>query len=93
MISFKVRVFGYIRDIIGSKEIILNAESQIKLSDALKILARKFSRLEKLLYSNGKLNQSIIILVNGISISGLHGLNTTIKDGDTISILPMVSGG
>jgi len=36
---------------------------------------------------------NILILVNGIEISALEGRNTIIKDGDIITLLPIIHGG
>jgi len=41
----------------------------------------------------GKLNKFLDIYVNGRNINLLNGLGTTLRDGDSITILRVVSGG
>jgi molybdopterin converting factor small subunit len=36
---------------------------------------------------------SLIVLLNGMSIYSLSGWKTTLRDGDEVSLLPMVAGG
>jgi len=37
--------------------------------------------------------RSLIVLLNGMSIYSLSGWKTTLRDGDEVSLLPMVAGG
>jgi molybdopterin converting factor small subunit len=38
-------------------------------------------------------SDNLLIVINGVESSMLGGLNATVKDGDVISIVPVVHGG
>ncbi|MEM1537842.1 MAG: MoaD family protein [Candidatus Nezhaarchaeales archaeon] len=66
------------------------------LLDLLKEIKRKDSKvLIKRLLDPSSCNPQpdILILINGFEISALNGLNTKLKDGDTVVFLPSVHGG
>ena len=60
----------------------------------LKELEARYDGIGKLLHPRGEeLSELIYLLVNGKNILGLEGLETVIRDGDTISLLPVTAGG
>jgi molybdopterin synthase sulfur carrier subunit len=57
-------------------------------------LSAKFEGIDKRLFKTpGELNRFINIYVNDEDIRFLDNLNTPIKDGDDVSIVPAVAGG
>ncbi len=44
-------------------------------------------------YENKELKDNIILMVNGRAIQHLEGLETPLKEGDTLSVFPTVAGG
>ena len=48
---------------------------------------------EKVLEPDGSLKLFVNVFVNDEDVAFLKGLETTLKDGDVVSILPAVSGG
>jgi sulfur-carrier protein len=48
---------------------------------------------ERLLDDNGELRRFVNIYLNGDDIRFLNQLNSTVKDGDDISIVPAIAGG
>jgi len=44
-------------------------------------------------YEDGKLRSDIVIMINGRNIYFLDGLNTKLKNGDEVLIMPIVVGG
>jgi molybdopterin synthase sulfur carrier subunit len=98
-IPLKVTVdyLGHIRGIIG-----VDATEDVQLqSDAsvfvlLNILAKKHGApfQEAVYESNASdLKPAVILTVNGFLLNQLKGLDTQLKDGDKIVIMPVVSGG
>ncbi|WP_400260149.1 MoaD family protein [Candidatus Methanomassiliicoccus intestinalis] len=64
------------------------------VQDFLTALVQEFGEdLQRLLYPGGTLSEFIFILINGKNIDGLAGLETPIKDGDVVSVLPVTAGG
>ena len=72
-------------------ELTLNART---VSDALKELVTEFPNLRRHLYSeNGRLRNFINIYLNEEDIRYKDGEKTSLKDGDTLMIVPAVAGG
>jgi len=67
------------------------------LADLLKKIASKYGEeAHNYLYLEGdnqKADPSIYYLINGIDSRMLSGLNTKLKDGDIVAIIPPIGGG
>ena len=94
----KVRFFTNLREIVNRREETLTFPSAEKVTVdlVLKKLAQKYGNpLMEYVY-DGKTRQPkgfLQFLVNGTSASTLNGLETELKDGDVLAILPPVGGG
>jgi molybdopterin synthase sulfur carrier subunit len=56
-------------------------------------LEANFSGISERLVDNGKLHRFVNIYVNDEDVRFSGGLDTTIADGDSVTILPAVAGG
>jgi adenylyltransferase/sulfurtransferase len=64
------------------------------VGDAVKVLADRFPDLKPHLYDNeDKLRSFINIFLGETNIRKLSGLETPIKDGDVIMLVPAIAGG
>ena len=65
------------------------------LHDSLNQLDRQFPGLKERIVdgASGELHRFVNIYVNGEDVRFLQGLQTAVKDGDEISIVPAVAGG
>ena len=64
------------------------------VGEALVALTTQFSELKKHLYSDdGRLRSFVNVYVNDEDIRYLEKDHTTVKEGDTISIVPSIAGG
>ena len=60
----------------------------------LRELEARYEGIGRLLHPRGEeLSELIYLLVNGKNILNLEGLDTPVRDGDTISLLPVTAGG
>ena len=66
-----------------------------ELKEALDILSSKYGeRFKDRLYDEkGKVRRFINLYVNGKDVRFLNQLNTQLKEGDNVSIIPAVGGG
>ena len=87
-----LRVFGGLATVIGRKEV--EAEGSL-LKEVLMFSNKDYGEefKKKIFDSEGNLQRHIRIYVNGKDIRFLKQLNTPLKDGDQILILPAVVGG
>jgi molybdopterin synthase sulfur carrier subunit len=64
------------------------------LAGALDTLNQQFPGIEERLFNDeGKLHRFVNIYVNGEDVRFLSGLETSLKEGDEVSIVPAVAGG
>jgi molybdopterin converting factor small subunit len=81
-----VKLLGGAKRIIG-KDLLELQKNHIRLHDIVEIL-QSMSPNNNIFDSN-----NLLIVVNGVESSILGGLDATVKDGDYISIVPVVHGG
>jgi molybdopterin converting factor small subunit len=83
----EVIVLGFFQEYTGKKNIKLEVDKPIKIRDIL-------NKISKELYEYiSRHPENSIILVNGVSINNLKGLDTIVNDEDRVSIMPVVGGG
>jgi molybdopterin converting factor small subunit len=80
-----VKLYGQARRLTGSAEVRLEIEGQTRLQELL----RRILKSEDLTPSRSLQ----AILINGRNCIFLGGLDAPVQDGDTIEILPLVTGG
>jgi MoaD family protein len=56
-------------------------------------LAQKYPGVAQRLFANGQVRQFINLYLNDEDIRYLENMNTPVKDGDELSIIPAVAGG
>lgn len=81
-----VKLLGGAKRFIGKDHLSIEKESA-KLKDIVEIL-RSMSSNKEIFNSN-----NMLIVVNGVESSMLGGLDAQVKDGDVVSIVPVVHGG
>ncbi len=93
--EIQTKFFAALREIVGTKMTIVEMDAGALIQDVLHNLIKRYGEIFKrqLFDDQGKLSTSYQVLVNGINIGTLEGLETPLNDGDTIAILPPVGGG
>lgn len=88
-----VRYFADIRTLAGTDEE-ERTSAPPTLNALLAVLAaEKNPAFEKRVFPEGKLSDTMIILVNGRNILHLNGVQTPLKPDDVVAVFPMVAGG
>ena len=92
-----VRYFGYIRSEAGGRHdenVFVGRDATVSaLLDAL--IERHGRSFKEAIYRQDGvfLRAEVLILVNGQTIGMLNDLDTKLKDGDLVQIMPTISGG
>jgi len=89
----KVKFFGAIRDVTKGQKTVEVSASNIKnlLDELTRIYGNQFR--ERVLDPNGAPKRFVNILVNSKDIRFLKNLETELKEGDEVILLPAVGGG
>ena len=95
--TFKVtaRFFTTLREITGKKEEPVEFPKTATITSLLKELSKKYGKeFDDYMFDElGDVRGHLQILVNGKSVATTGGLNTKLKEGDQVAILPPVGGG
>jgi sulfur-carrier protein len=97
-VEVKVRFFTNLREIVGKREETLTFGSgeKVTVDSILKLLSNKYgSPFTEYVYDaeKGQPKGFLQFLLNGTSTSTLNGLQTELRDGDVLAVLPPVGGG
>jgi molybdopterin synthase sulfur carrier subunit len=95
VVIVNVRLLGVFRGLSGKSQISLNLKKPTVRSVVLK-LVESLSVEAKRLLVDLELNDprpNALILVNGKEINVLKGLETELKDGDEVALIPVSHGG
>lgn len=93
----KVEYIGHVKNILNTgreEEVELREGSSVQ--DLLLALAEKFGTpFKKAIYeqSGADVKANFMVTVNGYLLNQLKGVDTKLKEGDRVALLPVVSGG
>ncbi len=90
MITVKIKLVGMLRRLSDKSEVTVKSR-RATVRNAIETLTESLPRDAASLFTGSPLNT--LILVNGKEISVLKGLETIIKDGDELTIVPVAHGG
>jgi len=96
VISVEVRFLGIFQRLSGKKRFTLKLEEPATVRSAVMKITETFSDEFKRVLVDSQLDDprpNALILVGGKEISVLQGLETEVKDGEEIVLVPMVHGG
>jgi len=91
----QVKFFTTLREVTGKKEEEVESSSTITVKELLTQLSKKYGReFRDYVYDDkGEVRTYIQVLINGRDIDVFQGLETKLKEGDTVAIFPPVGGG
>ena len=93
----KVEFLGHVKNVIGSgREEEVEISEDASIVDLLFMLSEKYGEpFKKAIYekSSTDVKPNYIITVNSYLLNQLNGIGTKLKNGDYVTILPIVSGG
>ncbi|MGC8895540.1 MAG: MoaD/ThiS family protein [Candidatus Bathyarchaeia archaeon] len=90
-----VNFIGVFRTISNRNKIDIKIEDAAPLREVIKKIVEKFPTIKRTLVDPELEDPrpNALILVNGKEISVLNGLETLLKDGDEVVLIPVIHGG
>ncbi|MEM3463608.1 MAG: MoaD/ThiS family protein [Candidatus Bathyarchaeia archaeon] len=90
-----IRFVGSFRNITNKGKVTLELGEGAQLKEAVKRITEEFPKMERVLIDPelGDPRPNTLIIVNGREISVLKGLETVLKDGDEVVLIPVSHGG
>jgi sulfur-carrier protein len=89
--AVKVNIPTPMRQHTDSQAVVEAAGTTVK--DLLDNLGKKYPGIVSRLFENGQIRRFVNIYINDEDIRYLDNLQTAVKDGDELSIIPAVAGG
>ncbi len=87
----EVRVTANLQKLVGGRRAVFGEGETV--ADLLDDLDAKFPGFKQNILSNGRLHRFVNIYLNDEDIRFLRQLDTPLRDGDVVSILPALAGG
>ena len=90
-----IRLFGVLKVAIGSRQIDLELDlARMTVGDIPDLLISRYGDpVAQLLYGKEEPFDNLRVLINGQDHMVLQGLETELKQGDIVTLLPPLSGG
>lgn len=92
----RIRFFTVLREVTGKREETLNLpRDNLSIVQVLETLSEKYGKpFDNYVFeADGRVKGFLQFLINGTNASTLQGLETRLKDGDVLAVLPPVGGG
>jgi len=90
-----VKFFTTLREITGKREEEIKSSEDLTVNELLKQLSKKHGHqfINYVYDETGNVRSYLQFLVNGRSITTMHGFKTRLREGDSVAIIPPVGGG
>ena len=91
----KVRYFTTLRELAGNIEEEMNIDDDMTLAQLIEEVALRYGEKARayLYHKEETIDPAIYLLINGTDYRMLSGLETKLKDGDVVAIIPPIGGG
>jgi len=91
--KIEVKFFASMSDVFQEKEREIELEKASNIRELLEFLCNTYERRQRIFDQSGQIRADVTMLRNGRHIYFLDGIETELKDGDTIAIFPPIYGG
>ena len=88
----KAKFFAYFRDLFRGREVGLDLCEGATVREALDTLCDSPERRTEI-FAGAELKPHLVVMVNGVHIHSLRGLDTVLAAEDTLAVFPFLGGG
>lgn len=91
----EVRYFAMIREATGKRSEVIELPVKSSVGDLMNLLSERYGgKFVRYTYDAEKrVREYLSFMLNGVNVNSLRGFDTTLKNRDTLAILPPVGGG
>ena len=89
----KIRFYGVAYDKTGVRKWSPELDEGSTMADLLDLIACEFPDLRYMVFDDTVFRNYLALSINNVDILGLDGINTVLKDGDTVFVMPPIGGG
>lgn len=91
----KIRFFTQVGDLLGQSEAELAIQAPWTVLEVMRQLSQQFGEPFNKIFDSSReyLDDAFFMLLNGIHLARLQGLDTTVQDGDVLAIVPVTDAG
>lgn len=96
MIQVRVRMMGILREAAGRSDVDVSLEEGADISSVIQALINEHGKKLKGTLLDPVIRSALpntLIIINGVEIGNLQGLDTPLWDGDNLVLLPVTHGG
>ncbi|WP_254766918.1 ubiquitin-like small modifier protein 1 [Salinilacihabitans rarus] len=88
-----LRFFATFREAVGRKELSREFDDDASVGDVLAALESEYGGLDGQLLADGEIRPQLSVLKNGRDVVHMAGVETSLEEGDRLSVFPPVAGG
>lgn len=88
----KAKFFAYFRDLFRGREVGLDLREGATVREALDTLCDSPEKRAEI-FAGAELKPHLVVMVNGVHIHSLRGLDTVLAPEDTLAVFPFLGGG
>ncbi len=88
----KANFFAYFKDLFGGRQVGLDLREGATVREALDALCDSPERRAEI-FAGAGLKPHLVVMLNGVHIQSLHGLETALAADDTLAVFPFMGGG
>jgi len=91
--NIELELLGALARIAGSRNVRIEVTGNATVKDLLSIVRGRWRGMEEYIILRGGTVSNVIVLVDGRDIGVLDGLETKLRDGCKVTMIPVVHGG
>lgn len=93
-VALELRLFATFREAVGQKTLTRSYHEPVTVRSVVADLEESFPDLDGVLLNDeGDLRSTVTVIRNGRHVAHFDGVDTALADGDTLGVMPPVSGG
>jgi len=89
----KIRLLGSLKVYTGKEELEIDIGEGAKLRDVLALLVKREPSLSRAIGEDGRVRPGYLVFINDADYMVFEGLETLLRKGDVVTILPISHGG